>query len=161
MASKLRDEIRQKKPFSGIDEEALLNIQRISSYLEHVMQQTFKQHGLTSAQYNALRILRGAGSDGLRCTEIGERMISRDPDITRLLDRLERQGLVGRRRDTRDRRVVHIYISAQGMEMLQGLDPVAVAAGISLLGHMSSARKTLLIELMEEVRQGMEEVRQE
>ena len=154
MANKLKDEIQQKKPFSGLEEEALLNIRRTSDYIEHVSQQMLKQHGLTEPQYNVLRILRGAGDDGLRCSEIGERMITRDPDVTRLLSRLQRRRLVERKRDRRDRRVIHIRISVDGNKILQELDPVVEAAGVSILGHLSQDRLVLLIDLMEEVRQG-------
>ena len=152
MGNKLRDEIKQTKPFSGLEQEALLNIRRTSGYIEHVFHQILKQHGLTEPQYNVLRILRGAGPDGLRCAEIGERMITRDPDITRLLDRLQRQRLVERKRDSSDRRVIRARISAAGTEILRELDPVVEAAGVSVLKHLSRARLDLLIDLMEEVR---------
>ena len=154
MANKLKDEIQQKKPFSGLEEEALLNIRRTSGYIEHLSQQMLKQYGLTEPQYNVLRILRGAGRDGLRCSEIGERMISRDPDITRLLSRLQSRRLVERKRDSLDRRVIHIRISADGNRVLQELDPIVEALGISILGHLGQDRLVLLIDLMEEVRQG-------
>jgi len=154
VGNKLRDEIKQTKPFSGLEQEALLNIRRTSGYIEHVFQQILKRHGLTEPQYNVLRILRGAGPDGLRCAEIGERMITRDPDITRLLDRLQRQRLVERKRDLSDRRVIRARISAAGTEILRELDPVVETSGISVLQHMSRARIDLLIDLMEEVRHG-------
>lgn len=153
MANRLKDEIRQNKPFSGLEEEALLNIRRTSGYVEHVTQQVLKKHGLTDSQYNVLRILRGAGPDGLRCSDIGERMITPDPDITRLISRLQQRKLVGRHRDTRDRRVVHIRISPAGSSTLQDLDPVVEASGKAMLGHLSQDKLTLLIELLEEVRQ--------
>src|SRR5271170_4658418 len=154
VANKLKEEIRQTKPFAGLEQEALLNIRRTSGYVEHITQQILKDKGLTDSQYNVLRILRGAGPAGLRCTDIGERMITRDPDITRLLTRLQRRGLVGRHRDTRDRRVIHIRISAAGNAVLRELDPVVEASGISVLGHLSADKLTLLIDLLEEVRGG-------
>ena len=159
MANKLKDEIRQNKPFTGLEQEALLNIRRTSGFVEHLTQQVLKDQGLTDSQYNVLRILRGAGPDGLRCTEIGERMITRDPDITRLLSRLQRRRLVGRHRDTRDRRVVHIRITAVGNAVLQELDPVVEASGISMLGHLTQEKLALLIDLLEEVRLGRREQR--
>jgi MarR family transcriptional regulator, organic hydroperoxide resistance regulator len=154
VGNRLREEIKQNKPFSGLEQEALLNIRRTSGYIEHLFQQLLKQRGLTEPQYNVLRILRGAGRDGLRCAEIGERMINRDPDITRLLDRLERQHLIERRRDGSDRRVIHACISASGARLLKELDPVVESAGIAMLKRMSRDRVGLLIDLMEEVRQG-------
>ena len=154
MANKLKEEIRQNKPFSGLEQEALLNIRRTSGHIEHITQQIFKEQGLTDSQYNVLRILRGAGPEGLRCSEIGERMITRDPDITRLLNRLQRRRLVGRHRDTRDRRVIHIRITAAGSAILQELDPVVEGAAVSTLSHVSQDKLVVLIDLLEEVRLG-------
>lgn len=154
VANKLKEEIRQNKPFAGLEQEALLNIRRTSGYVEHIMQQKLKDWKLTDSQYNVLRILRGAGPEGLRCTEIGERMITRDPDITRLLNRLERRRLVVRHRDMRDRRVVHIRISAVGSALLSELDPVVEAAAIAVLGHLTQDKLALLIDLLEDVRGG-------
>jgi DNA-binding MarR family transcriptional regulator len=155
VGSRLKDEIKQTKPFSSLQEEALLNIRRTSGFLEHSTHQMFKGHDLTESQYNVLRILRGAGAGGLRCSEIGERMISRDPDITRLLKRLELRGLVERRPDTCDRRVIHIRISEAGSRVLKQLDPVVETATSELVAHMNKERLGLLIDLMEEVRLGM------
>ena len=87
------------------------------------MAEWLKPHGLSPTQYNALRILRGAGVDGLPCTEVGARMISRDPDITRLVDRLEKRGLVTRGRGTEDRRVVRARITTAGLELLRRTRP--------------------------------------
>jgi DNA-binding MarR family transcriptional regulator len=152
LANKLKDEIRQNKPFTGLEQEALLNIRRTSGYVAHVTQQVLKVHGLTDSQYNVLRILRGAGPSGLRCSDISERMITRDPDITRLLSRLQGRGLVGRHRDARDRRVVHIRIRSAGSAVLQELDPVVEASAVSVLGHMTKRRLALLVDLLEEAR---------
>jgi DNA-binding MarR family transcriptional regulator len=152
LANQLKDEIRQNKPFAGLEQEALLNIRRTSGYVERITQQILKEKGLTDSQYNVLRILRGAGPGGLRCTDIGERMITRDPDITRLLARLQRRGLVGRHRDARDRRVIQIRIKAAGSALLQELDPVVQASAISALGHLTPEKLALLINLLEEVR---------
>lgn len=155
VGSKLKEEIRQTKPFSGPQQEALLNIQRTASRLQHRFQQTLKVYDLTEPQYNVLRILRGAGPEGLRCSEIGERMISHDPDITRLLTRLQRVRLIERRRDMIDRRVIHSRISAEGLKRLKELDPLVDETSKSLLGHMCPERLGRLIDLLEEVRQGL------
>jgi DNA-binding MarR family transcriptional regulator len=154
MASGLQEEIKQIKPFSGIEQEALLNIHRTSGHVMHVLQQFLKKRGLTDSQYNVLRILRGAGSEGLRCMEIAERMISRDPDITRLLSRLERQRLIERRRDETDRRVVYTRISREGLTLLKELDPTVESASRNLLKHMDSEKLRVLIGLLEDVRKG-------
>jgi len=151
----LRDEIKQNKPFSGIEEEALLNIQRTSAHIVHYLQQRLKKHGLTESQYNVLRILRGAGPDGLRCTEIGERMISRDPDITRLLERLQRLRFIERRRDAKDRRVIYTRISGEGLEVLKELDPIVAEDAKSMLRHMNPEKLRVLIGLLEGVRRGL------
>jgi len=152
MASRLKEEIKQSKPFSGIEQEALLNIHRTSSHVAHFLQQVLKKRGLTDSQYNVLRILRGAGPEGLRCKEIGDRMVSRDPDITRLLAKLERQRLIERRRDQADRRVVHARISREGLALLKAVDPTVEAGSKTLLSHMDSAKLGALIALLEEVR---------
>jgi DNA-binding MarR family transcriptional regulator len=154
MAGKLREEIQQGKPFSGIEEETILNIHRTAGYLGHFLHQILKKQGLTDAQYNVLRILRGAGADGLRCTEIGERMVSRDPDITRLLARLQRQRLIERRRDEKDRRVVYTRISPEGLAVLEALDPSVERGLKSLLRHMDHERLGTLVRLLEDVRDG-------
>ena len=106
MTGKLKEEIKQTKPFSSDAEEVFLNLQRTSAVLGREFETLLKPLGLTSTQYNVLRILRGAGSGGLLCRQIGERMITQDPDITRLLDRMEKRGLITRSRDSRDRRAI-------------------------------------------------------
>jgi len=95
---------------------------QIADVFGNEAEQLVKTAGLTGAQYNVLRILRGAGSEGLACREIGERMISHDPDITRLLDRMEKRGLITRERQTDDRRVVKTCVTAKGLEILKTLD---------------------------------------
>jgi DNA-binding MarR family transcriptional regulator len=152
---KLQQEIKQTKPFPGIEQEALLNLQRTAGQALHLTQQMLKPHGLTPSQYNVLRILRGAGPDGLRCMEIGERMLSHDPDITRLLERLLRQRLIERRRDGKDRRVIYSRISAEGLRLLKELDPEIEESAKLFLGHMNVQRLELLIDLLEEARQGL------
>src|SRR5262245_60916712 len=98
MSGRLAAEIKQTKPFASLEAEAILNLHRTASILMQVEAEALKPHGLSLTQYNALRILRGAGSAGLACQEIAERMIARDPDITRLLDRLEKRKLIARAR---------------------------------------------------------------
>src|SRR6185503_1750926 len=117
MSGKLAKEIRQTKAFSSPAEEAILNIHRTAAVLTALFADTLKPFGLTEIQYNALRILRGAGKEGLSCQEIAERMITRDPDITRLVDRLASRGLVERARSEEDRRVVVTRITASGLKM--------------------------------------------
>ena len=122
-AATLDQEIRQRKPFVSLEEEVFLGLQRTASLLLQALGRELKGHDLTPAQYNALRILRGAEPDaaasgGLTCSEIGERLVSPGPDVTRLLDRLEQRGLVLRQRDAGDRRVVRARITAAGLALL-------------------------------------------
>lgn len=152
MVSKLQEEIKQTQPFASLEEEALLNLSRTASRLQHSMQQMFKPMGLTPTQYNVLRILRGAGENGLRCSEVGERLVSDDPDITRLLDRLQKQKLVRRKRDAKDRRVIYTTITAEGLRLLKEMDPLVTGQAKRLLSHMSQDKLTTLITLLEEVR---------
>ena len=118
----LRAEIQQTKPFSSPAEEAFLNLQRTADQLLAVEAGFLAGYELTPAQYNVLRILRGAGEPGHPCQEVGARMISRVPDVTRLLDRLEKAGLVERRRCTKDRRIVYAMILPKGLTLLAQLD---------------------------------------
>jgi DNA-binding MarR family transcriptional regulator len=157
MSGKLAKEIRQTKAFSSAAEEAILNIQRTASVLSQVFAETLKPHGLSETQYNALRILRGAGAAGLACQEIAERMITRDPDITRLLDRLEARKLVERARSENDRRVVVARISAEGLRLLAALDEEAKDMPKKVLGHLGEKRLRILIGLLERARQSPDE----
>lgn len=114
----------------------------------------FKADDLSMTQYNVLRILRGASGQGLACGEIGSRLIRHDPDITRLLDRLERRGLVRRARDASDRRVVRTQITPDGLALLDKLDEPVDAIHERQLGHMSESKLTALRDLVEESRGG-------
>jgi len=131
----------------------MLNLARTADRLQSSVRQLLKPFGLTPNQYNALRILRGAGPGGLTCTELGERLVSEDPDITRLLDRLAKQDLVRRRRNDGDRRVVYTEISPEGLEKLKLLDPLVIEAVQDKMKHMSQERLALLIDLLEDARQ--------
>src|SRR5688572_11825070 len=113
MARDLQSEIKQRKPFQLREEELFLNIVRTADLLARKGSELFKDADLSPNQYNVLRILRGAGAEGLACGEVGERMVTRDPDITRLLDRLEKRDLVRRSREKGDRRVVTARITPE------------------------------------------------
>jgi DNA-binding MarR family transcriptional regulator len=152
MAS-LKLEILQEPPFSSAEEEAILNLLRTSDCLNRAFLQKIRGWGLTSAQYNVLRILRGAAPNGLPCAAIGVRMIAADPDITRLLGRLKRLKLVRQHRDRQDRRVVLTFITEAGLELLSAMDPAVRNAPGELLGHMRRADLADLIRLLELARQ--------
>src|SRR2546425_1236583 len=120
----LAKEIKKVRPFESAEQEAMLNLLRTADVLAGEMADVIKPAGLSPTQYNVLRILRGAGGEGLPCGEIASRMITRDPDVTRLLDRMEKRGLVRRWRGEKDRRVVCAGITAAGAKLQKDLDPV-------------------------------------
>ena len=126
---------------------------RTADLLNGLFSDMLKPHGLSPTQFNALRILRGAGDGGRTCSEIAERMINRDPDITRLIDRLERRGLVERSREGRDRRVVIARITAAGLELLESLDRVIEQLNGKILGHLGEERLRMLIQLLAAARE--------
>ncbi len=115
----LKHEIAQERPFSSPEEEALLNLMRTADCLQRAFQRMSREWGVTSTQYNVLRILRGSHPHGLTCSAIGERMITAEPDITRLLARLKALKLIRQQRDRHDRRVVWTQISDAGLDLLQ------------------------------------------
>src|SRR5258705_13961324 len=118
MAPSLQAELKQTVPFSSREQEAYLSVLRTADALQSQVEAKLKEFGLTGTQYNALRILRGAGPEGIPCSEIGERMITRDPDVTRLLDRLQKRGLVERSRGKQDRRVIFAAVTPAGLVIL-------------------------------------------
>ena len=152
MAGRLQAEIKQTRPFQALEQEAFLNLLRTADALMQAVAATLKSFGLSGTQYNALRILRGAGPAGLACREIAGRMLTHDPDITRLLDRLEARRLVTRSRDRKDRRVITIRITEAGLEMVNNLDAPVTESHRRLLGHLGSTKLRTLISLLEAAR---------
>jgi DNA-binding MarR family transcriptional regulator len=129
------------------EEAAFLDLMRTSDMLSRPVAQLLKTEDLSQTQYNVLRILRGS-PDGLTCGEIGSRMITRDPDITRLLDRLEQRRLISRCRETKDRRMVLTRITSEGLALLARLDEPIEDTHRKLLGHLGEERlKQLAIVL--------------
>lgn len=135
MTGELLSEIKQSKPFTSLEEEVLLNLQRTANVLAGKIADVLKPFDLSNIQYNVLRILRGSRR-GLACSEIGERLITRDSDITRLLDRLEKRGYIARERYEKDKRVIIVKITEAGMQVLQALDADIGAAPRRHLGHL-------------------------
>jgi len=148
----LQAELRQTKSFASLHAEAFLNLVRTSAQLQHALHLRLKAYGITETQYNSLRILRGAGSSGLTCAEIAERLVSQDPDVTRLVERLQRQGLVRRERGEKDRRVVLTKITGAGLDRLKEMDPVVDSTVHALLSHLSSSELKTMIDLLERAR---------
>lgn len=135
--SKLVEEIKQSVPFSTLEEEVYLNLQRTAYHLKQKGETLLKEYGLKSQQqYNVLRILRGAGSEGLACSEVGERMIFRDSDITRLLDRLKKSGYVEIDRLESDRRVKIATITEKGLNLIADMDQPVSNRAVEQLGHL-------------------------
>jgi DNA-binding MarR family transcriptional regulator len=155
----LKLEIAQERPFASLEEEALLNLLRTSDCLNRAFHLQTRDWGVTSTQYNVLRILRGAQPEGLTCSAIGSRMITAEPDITRLLVRLKALKLIRQRRGSEDRRVVWTVISEAGLELLKEMDPVILRLPVELLGHMEAAQLAELIRLLELARERNEETR--
>jgi len=148
----LRDELKMGKPFKSVEEEALLSIARTAAVLEHAGAEALKPFKLTITQYNVLRILRGAGDAGLCRNEVGQRLVTRVPDVTRLLDRMDAAGLIVRQRGGEDRRFVATRITEKGLKLLDKIDRELPAMHGRLLGHVAQKRLRELVALLEEVR---------
>ena len=148
-------EIHQTKPFRSLEEEVYIAIRLTSQVMEEPWARYLRRtEGISPSQYNLLRILRGAGVEGRTMREIAKRMINRDPDVTRLADRTVKLGLARRMRDTEDRRVVKLYITEKGLEMLARLDD---AVGVFLkqaLGSLGPKRLRMLRDLLGQARAG-------
>jgi DNA-binding MarR family transcriptional regulator len=153
MVGKLKDEIKQDRPFESLEAEVVLNVLRTSDAVSRGLEELLKQEGISTNQYNVLRILRGAGERGLCHREVAERMITRDPDMTRLVDRLERRGLVLRSRDSRDRRVITVRITSAGLRVLRDLDGRVSDYHRNLLKHMDKWDLHKFLELLEAARE--------
>jgi DNA-binding MarR family transcriptional regulator len=152
MAGKLKQEIRQTKDFASTEGEAALNVLRTAEVIQQKLNAVLKQFDLTLTQYNVLRILRGAGDQGITCSVLAERMIARDPDITRLLDRMERRGLVVRQRSADDRRVVLTMLHLNGATLLNETQKPMRNAMLAIMGRLGETRLLSLISSLEEVR---------
>jgi DNA-binding MarR family transcriptional regulator len=153
MPSQTATGIKRPAPFVSLEHEVYLALQRLSSGLNDQIAELLKASNLSGPQFNVLRILRGA-HEGLTCTEISERLIAKDPDVTRLLDRLEKQDLVARTRERQDRRIVTTRITEKGQAVLQELDrPIAVMHQRQL-EHLGPEKLEQLLSLLEEATNG-------
>jgi len=152
VAGRLQVELQQTKPFAQVEEEAHLNIRRTADLLGQSFSELLDEYRLTGTQYNVLRILRGAGSVGLNCKDIGARMIRRDPDITRLLDRLGKRNLITRMRSDEDRRALIVRISSKGLNLLAELDVRVKEFHNETLQSVGCERLHTLIDILEEIR---------
>jgi len=149
--STVGEEIHQTRPFATIEEELLVSLLRTTDVLHERFEQIVRPFNISMTQYNVLRILRGAEPGGRTCGEIGERMIAREPDVTRLLERMDKAGLIGRTRDSGDRRVVVTRITSGGMKLLDEIEPKLREID-GLLKPMGESRIETMLRLLDTVR---------
>lgn len=156
MASSLGKEIKQRRAFASPEQEAMLGVRMVAARILAPWDRFLKSEAdLTASQYNVLRILRGSHPKALTAGEIGERTIAREPDITRLVDRLDTRGLVKRTRSETDRRVVEVEITRAGLDLLNKLEPHSLRMPRALIGHVSPQKLKQLSKLLAEVLDGM------
>jgi DNA-binding MarR family transcriptional regulator len=154
---KLQAEIKQTRPFALIEEEAALNIIRTAEVVQRFITDFLRPFDLSPVQYNVLRILRGAGAAGATCSQIGGRLLTRDPDITRLLDRMQARALIERERSSEDRRVVITRISKTGLKLVDSIDQPLRSVSKAKLGKFGREALADLIAGLERVREAYEE----
>lgn len=152
--SLLSKEIQQRRPFVSKHEETFLNLQRTAAMHTQALAGLLKGYDVTPTQYNALRILRGAHPAAIGCRQIGDRMVTPVPDVTRLVDRLQSRGLVKRSRSAEDRRVVAVSITAKGRRLLSRLDKPIERWMRKQLGDLSTRELSALTRLLERCRVG-------
>jgi DNA-binding MarR family transcriptional regulator len=153
---KLQAELKQTRPFARIGEEAVLNVMRTAEVIERALSDFLKGFDLSPVQYNVLRILRGAEPAGVTCSQIGERLLTHDPDITRLLDRMESRGWIVRERSKEDRRAVITRISEAGMQLVNRIDQPIEAMSQSKMGRFGHDDLAALIATLERMREAFE-----
>jgi DNA-binding MarR family transcriptional regulator len=152
VAGKIQQELQQKKPFRHVAEEAALNVLRTSDLVMQAELDLLKPYNLSATQYNVLRILRGAGDEGICCKAIGDRLITRDPDVTRLIDRLEKRGILARTRAKEDRRYVTVHLTKAGMDLVNELDEPIQKLNQKIMRNLNARDLHTLIGLLEQVR---------
>lgn len=153
---KVAAEIQQTREFPIPEAEAAISLLRTAELCNQRMADLLRPHGITPQQYNVLRILRGAAAScGVTCSQIGERMVTRDPDITRMLDRLQKGGLIERQRSPEDRRVILTRITPRGLQLLEDLEQPSFDLLRTTLGTLPHANLLRLIELLDEARDSL------
>ena len=145
------------RPPASVEERIFITLLKVADALGQEAEHLTRTAELTGTQYNVLRILRGAGPEGLPCRGIGDRMITHDPDITRLLDRMENRGLITRERQKDDRRVVKARITPHGLALLKPLDQPMRDLHKRQFRHMAGPRLKTLCDLLEEIRSNKQE----
>ena len=155
MSSRLQAEIKQTKPFPRRSSEALLSVLRTAALLEHRVNEVLRPYGITELQYNVLRILRGAGPDGWCGREISQRLVSKVPDVSRLLDRMEGMQLLRRERDATDRRHVTARITPRGLRVLDESTPELDAFERERFGHLDGEQLQHVIDGLAAIRDAL------
>ena len=156
-SGQLQQELKKKQPFESPEQEAILNILRTNDRFQNSFGRLFREYGLTASQYNVLRILRGEGKP-MPCLEVADRMIQVVPAITGLIDRLEKQELVSRKRCTEDRRVVYIEITKKALGLLKKMDEPLTELHRRLVGHLSRSELKELSRLLEKARTSLQRI---
>ncbi|MCC5875057.1 MAG: MarR family transcriptional regulator [Candidatus Sumerlaeia bacterium] len=150
----IKDEIQQNKPFESPGEEALIALLRTADHLNLVLERMMKDHGITPTQYNVMRILRGSLPGGLPCSEIGKRLVNHVPDVTRLLDRIERAGWATRERTTEDRRLVIIRLTPEGKAKVDAMEEPVNETQRGIMGCLNDDEISVLIDMLDRIRNG-------
>jgi DNA-binding MarR family transcriptional regulator len=152
MTGRLQEELKQTRPFSGPELEALVSVMRTAALLDHAAGEVLKPHGITPTQYNVLRILRGAGDEGLCGRAVGERLVSQVPDVPRLLERMATMGLISRTRDPQDRRHVVARITTAGEKVLDDVTPCLERIAESRFARLGRPALKALVDSLDDVR---------
>lgn len=152
--SQLQREIRQGKPFRSRGQEVVVALLRTADLVRRTVGRALEPHDITIQQYNVLRILRGAGEQGLPTLEIAERMIEQAPGVTRLLDRLELKGLVRRQRCAQDRRQVLCWLTPAGLELVERLDEPVDSADAEAVAMLTPEEQERLLRMLDAIRSG-------
>lgn len=145
-------ELRQSKPFGTLEQEAVVALFRTVDHVRRLQTESFVKAEMTEQQFNVLRILRGAGNEGLPTLSVADRLIEQTPGITRLLDRLEAKGLVRRERPAADRRQVYCFITPAGLDLLKLMDPEVAKGARRAMQHLTQAEMKALLEILETIR---------
>jgi len=154
-SGQLQRELKKKRPFESPEQEVILNVMRTNDQFQNRFGRLFREYGLTSSQYNVLRILRGEGKP-MPCLEVGDRMIQVVPAITGLIDRLVKQELVSRERCTEDRRVVYIEINKKALMLLKRMEEPVNQLHKRLVGHLTRPELKELSRLLEKARMSLQ-----
>jgi DNA-binding MarR family transcriptional regulator len=152
MPRPIHEELKQSRPFDLVEEEVHVSLARTAALAERAFARTLKPHRITPTQYNVLRILRGAGPGGLCRNEVGERLVTPVPDVTRLLDRMSALHLIARQRSDQDRRLVRTHLTAKGLALVDRLDDELRAVHRKRLAHIDKSKLRALVTTLADIR---------